>query len=152
MPQLRSEFGAQLFGDFRVLQHQRALYVAVAVQARGKNEVALEESRVLTKDFQDFVVGHGFLRKSKFEIRNSEKCRCIPLEQSFGFRISVFYSPGRQSANDNEDPKPELPIFDCRNSKIETRNSIGKNRHDPFDFRVSIFEFRSSAPTIDNRQ
>jgi hypothetical protein len=89
MPQLRSEFGAQLFGDFRVLQHQRALYVAVAVQARGKDKVALEESRVLAKDFQDFVVGHELcpcrrltiddIRNSKFETRNSEMTPLRPI-------------------------------------------------------------------------
>jgi len=43
-----------------------------------------------------------------------------------------------------------LSIADCRYSKLETRNSkLGKDTAARHCIRVSIFEFRFSAPTID---
>jgi hypothetical protein len=42
-----------------MLQDLRALYVAIAVQPGRENEVALEQGGVVTKDLEDFAVGHG---------------------------------------------------------------------------------------------
>ena len=43
----------------RVLQHARALHVAVAVKPRGETEVALEERTGGTEQGQDGVGVHG---------------------------------------------------------------------------------------------
>ena len=46
-----------------------------------------------------------------------------------------------------------LPILACRYSKLENRNSkLGKKTPAAQESLVSIFEFRFSSPTIDNRQ
>lgn len=43
-----------------MLQYQRALHIAIAVEPGRKNEVPFEKSGVLAEDIEDFVFGHDF--------------------------------------------------------------------------------------------
>ena len=43
-----------------MLKHQRALHVAIAVEAGRKNEVSFQEGRMLAKDIENFVFRHDF--------------------------------------------------------------------------------------------
>jgi hypothetical protein len=87
------------------------------------------------------------IRNSKLEIRNSEK---TPLRHiGADFRFSVPSIGNRQAGIADS----RLTVDDCRYSKLETGNSkLGKDAAATHWSRISIFEFRFSAPSIGNRQ
>ena len=74
MTELCGKLRAQLLRRARVLQNQRALDVAVTVQAGRENKVAFQQCGILSENFENVFFSHG-LSYSAYGI-NQEVC-CI---------------------------------------------------------------------------
>ena len=55
----------QRFGVRRILQHQRALEIAAAVQSGGQAEVAVEQGAGAAEQVEQFVASHGARSRSR---------------------------------------------------------------------------------------
>ena len=78
VPGTLGQRGPEPFGKIRILQHERALQISVAVQAGRQPEMPVEQCAGMAEQIENVGVGHSVVQKTiSLHRRTSVKCAAL---------------------------------------------------------------------------